>query len=85
MSAWHDDFANTYKNTIANGNSRATQFVQTETPKPTTKNPLPTLSTGKKTGKEILEERVKYFFGKGWASGLGVMQQELATLMYLTT
>ncbi|MEJ5246035.1 MAG: rhodanese-like domain-containing protein [Bacteroidota bacterium] len=72
MSAWHDDFATTYKNTIANGNSRATQFVQTETPKPTTKNPLPTLNTGKKTGKEILEERVKYLFGKGWASGLGV-------------
>lgn len=71
MSSWHEDFAATYKNIIANGNSRIAQFVQTETPKPTTKNPLPTLNTGKKTGKEILEERVKFLFEKGFSAGLG--------------
>ncbi len=71
MSSWHDDFATGYKNAIANGNARASQFVQTETPKPTTKNPLPNITTGKKTGKEILEERVKLLFEKGWSAGIG--------------
>lgn len=71
MSSWHDDFATNYKNVVANGNSRVAQFTSTETPKPTTKNPLPTLNTGKKTGKEILEERVKFLFEKGFTSGTG--------------
>lgn len=68
MSAWHDTCATTYKNTIGNG--KAAMFVSTETPKPAKGTTYPTLTTGKTTGKEILEERVKALFALGYSSSL---------------
>ncbi|NUN08126.1 MAG: rhodanese-like domain-containing protein [Ignavibacteriaceae bacterium] len=54
MSAWNDSVANSWKPAVGNN---YTNFVTT----PTDKNPagnLPTLRTGKTTGKEILEARI---------------------------
>ncbi len=64
MSSWNQIFAENYW--LANiGNSRAGQFTTT----PSSKNPageLPVLNTGKKTGAEILEARVKELLSGGW-------------------
>lgn len=65
MCSWHQDFASKWKNTIANGNAYASQFVST----PTDKGPLgelPTLTTGKTTGQEILEARVNAVLAEGF-------------------
>jgi rhodanese-related sulfurtransferase len=64
MCSWHADFANKWQNSI--GNTYATQF----TGDPTDKNALgnmPTLSTGKTTGMEILEARIAAVFAEGFA------------------
>lgn len=64
MSSWHQVFAEGYW--LANvGNSRAGQFTTTPTSKNQPGN-LPTLNTGKKTGPEILEARVKELLAAGW-------------------
>ena len=64
MSSWHQVFAEGYW--LANiGNSRKTQFTTTPTPKNQPEN-LPVLNTGKKTGPEILEVRVKELLAGGW-------------------
>lgn len=64
MSSWHQVFAENYW--LANiGNSRAGQFTTQATPKNQPGN-LPTLNTGKKTGAEILEVRVKELLSAGW-------------------
>lgn len=54
MSAWNDSIANSWKPNIANN---YTSFVTEATAKATA-GTLPTLTTGKTTGKEILEARV---------------------------
>ncbi len=56
MSSWHDDFATGYKNTIANGNSKAALFTATETPKPTQLVAMPTLTTGKDLARQLLTQ-----------------------------
>ncbi len=47
-------------------NGRATQFVQTAAPTKPAKGDLPTLSTGKKTGQEILSVRVDSLLAQGF-------------------
>lgn len=54
MSAWHRDCANSWLPSIGNN---YTSFVTTATSKAAAGS-LPTLSTGKTTGKEILEARI---------------------------
>jgi len=63
MSSWHDDFAATWNSKI--GNSRAAQFV-TETTDKAAKTTLPTINTGKTTGREILEVRVDTLLKRGF-------------------
>lgn len=65
MCAWHADFAGKWNTAVANGNSYASQFVTTETAKGA-KGTLPKLSTGKKTGQEILEARVAALLTEGF-------------------
>jgi rhodanese-related sulfurtransferase len=65
MCAWHVDFSGKWKTAIASGNTYASQFTAT----PTAMNAvgsLPTLSTGKKTGQEILEARVNALLTEGF-------------------
>lgn len=68
MASWHDDFAAGWKSKLSN--AYATQLVTEDTaPGPVTG--LPTLSTGKKTGREILEAQAAKLFADGY-SGVGV-------------
>jgi rhodanese-related sulfurtransferase len=54
MSSWNSEVANSWTPNIGNN---YTNFVTTDYPKAAPGN-LPTLNTGKKTGKEILEARI---------------------------
>jgi rhodanese-related sulfurtransferase len=65
MCAWHVDFASRWNNTIAGGNAHAAIFTATATPK-AAKGGMPVLSTGKKTGQEILEARVATLLTEGF-------------------
>ncbi len=65
MCSWHTDFAGKWKTTIAGGNARATQFETTNNDK-AVKGELPVLSTGKSTGKDILEARVTALLTEGF-------------------
>ncbi|HOH99419.1 MAG TPA: rhodanese-like domain-containing protein [Bacteroidales bacterium] len=65
MCSWNSTFAGPWNNAIANGNAYASQFVTTPTDK-AAKGNLPTLSTGKTTGKEILEARVAALLTEGY-------------------
>ena len=65
MCSWHSDFSTNWETTIANGNSRAAEFVTTPAAKGAAGS-LPELHTGKKTGQEILEARVNELFTLGY-------------------
>lgn len=65
MCSWHADFAGRWNTAIASGNAYASQFVTTDTPKGA-KGAMPALSTGKKTGQEILEARVTAVLTEGY-------------------
>lgn len=65
MCSWHADFAGRWNTAIASGNAYAAQFVSTDTPKGA-KGSLPVLSTGKTTGKEILEARAAVVLTEGF-------------------
>jgi rhodanese-related sulfurtransferase len=65
MSSWNNHFANSWRNNIGNG--RAAQFVTTNFPKPAA-GALPTLSTGKTSGADILEARVQALLAEGFSS-----------------
>lgn len=62
------------------GNTRATQFVTTDPPAKPAKGSLPKLSTGKKTGAEILEARVNQALSDGFNFGIteGTVYQNLS-------
>jgi rhodanese-related sulfurtransferase len=64
MCSWNTLTANSWKNAI--GNSKASEFVTTDFPKPAAGN-LPTLSTGKTTGSEILAARMQVLLGEGYS------------------
>lgn len=64
MCSWHEQFASRWRNAIGNG--KAAQFVTTNYPKPAAGN-LPTLSTGKTTGAEILEARIQAVSVEGYS------------------
>lgn len=63
MASWHSDFKGKWTSKLSN--ARATQFVADETAKGPAGS-YPTINTGKKTGKEILEARVDELLAKGY-------------------
>jgi len=65
MCSWNEFFATSWQNAVANGNAYASQFVSTATDK-NAMGSLPTLSTGKTTGQEILEARVNELLTAGF-------------------
>jgi len=65
MSSWNNVFATSWKNTVANGNTQASTFTATATAK-NEAGELPVLSTGFKTGQEILEARVDALLSEGF-------------------
>lgn len=69
MCSWNKDFAKRWNDIVANGNQYASQFDKTVYPKPA-KGDLPVLTTGKKTGKEILTARVEQMFKDGFNFGI---------------
>ena len=66
MCSWHADFASKWNSAIANGNAYASQFTTTDSPK-ASKGSLPTLSTGKTTGPEILDARIAAALTEGYS------------------
>jgi rhodanese-related sulfurtransferase len=66
MCAWNDYFAGKWKTTIATGNAYASQFTTTATAMGPAGN-LPTLTTGKTSGQEILEARVNALLTEGFS------------------
>lgn len=65
MASWHPDFSSTWKNGIGNGGQA--YLKQDSVAKPAL-GALPTLNTGMKTGKEILDARVAQLFSEGFPS-----------------
>ncbi|HUX96823.1 MAG TPA: rhodanese-like domain-containing protein [Bacteroidales bacterium] len=65
MCSWNSDFAGKWNTAIANGNAYQSQFSTTAANK-NTAGDLPTLSTGKTTGQEILEARVNILLAEGF-------------------
>jgi rhodanese-related sulfurtransferase len=65
MCSWNPDFAGRWKNAVAGGNAYASQFTPTPTEK-SVKGKLPVLTTGKTTGREILEARVDSVLSEGF-------------------
>lgn len=66
MCSWNDDFAAKWKTTISN--KYASQFVTTAAPAKPAKGTLPSLTTGKKTGKEIVQARVEALLKEGFGA-----------------
>ncbi|MGQ9820116.1 MAG: rhodanese-like domain-containing protein [Candidatus Kapaibacteriales bacterium] len=64
MCAWHQDFASRWNNAISN--KYASQLENTPSPKKPSPGSLPILTTGKKTGKEIVQTRVEYLLNEGF-------------------
>ncbi len=67
MCSWHTDFATKWQNAVANGNTYATQFTPTPTPKAAIGS-MPTLATGETTGAAILAARVAALFTEGYGA-----------------
>ncbi len=65
MCSWHSDFAGGWNSAVANGNAYASQFTSDASAKGD-QGDLPTLSTGKTTGQEILEARVASLLSEGF-------------------
>ncbi len=65
MSSWAARFAEDYWNKNI-GNARAAAFVRTPSPPKNPAGALPTLTTGKTTGPEILEARVRALLTAGF-------------------
>lgn len=65
MCAWNADFSSKWKNTVAAGNTYASQFTATAAEKGVA-GELPVLTTGKTTGLEILEARVAAILAEGF-------------------
>ncbi len=65
MASWHSDFSATWKNGIGNG---AQSLISQDTVAKPVLGSLPTLTTGKTTGKEILDARVAQLFIDGFPS-----------------
>lgn len=63
MCAWHSDFATKWNTSTSN--MYATQFTSTATAK-AAKGSMPTLTTGKTTGKDILDARVAILLSEGF-------------------
>lgn len=63
MSSWHADFAGKWNTAVSN--MYATQFTTTASAKAAIGN-IPTLTTGKTTGQEILEARVNALLVEGF-------------------
>ena len=66
MCSWNEEFAGKWNTAAANGNAYATQFVSTSTAKGP-QGELPSLSTGKTTGQDILEARIDEVLEEGFS------------------
>ena len=66
MCSWNTDFADKWNNATANGNTYTTQFTADATEKGPAGD-MPTLSTGKTTGQEILQARVDALLAEGFS------------------
>jgi len=64
MCSWHEDFAGKWNSNISNGH--ASQFTSDATAKGAAGS-MPTLSTGKTTGQEILEARAAAVLAEGFS------------------
>ncbi|MEN8229826.1 MAG: rhodanese-like domain-containing protein [Bacteroidota bacterium] len=64
MCSWHEDFAGSWPGNISNGLSA---LFESDSPAKDAASDLPTLSTGKETGQEILESRLSTTFAEGFA------------------
>lgn len=67
MASWHADFMVTWANAVKDGNHAQSIISQTPVDKPAA-GALPTITTGKTTGKEILLARVEQAFKDGFPS-----------------
>lgn len=67
MCSWNEEFATKWNTAAANGNAFSTQFVSTSTAKGAQGN-LPSLSTGKTTGQDILEARIDAVLEEGFSA-----------------
>lgn len=67
MCSWNTFFASRWNTAVANGNSLSTVFTANATEK-AAKGTLPVLSTGKETGKDILEARVQALLTEGFTN-----------------
>jgi hypothetical protein len=65
MSSWNEFFATGYLNAGANGNAYTSQFTSEATAKGPAGD-MPTLTTGKETGQEILEARLAAVLAEGF-------------------
>lgn len=65
MCSWNADFAGKWNTAISTGNAYASQFTSTATEK-NVAGEMPTLTTGKTTGQEILEARVAALLTEGF-------------------
>jgi rhodanese-related sulfurtransferase len=65
MCSWNVDFASKWNTAISNGNAYASEFTATATEKGAM-GEMPVLSTGFKTGQEILEARVDAILTEGF-------------------
>lgn len=68
MASWHTDFMGTWKNSV--GNVGASVISKTTVDKPAA-GALPTITTGKTTGKDILLARIEQAFKDGFPSVKG--------------
>lgn len=64
MCSWHSDFSAKWKTAI--GNTYASQFLFDDPPSKPAVGAMPSLSTGKSTGKEILDLRVASLLSEGF-------------------
>jgi rhodanese-related sulfurtransferase len=67
MCSWNSFFASRWNTAIASGNTLSTAFTSTVTEKGS-KGSLPVITTGKETGKEILEARVQALLTEGFTN-----------------
>lgn len=80
MSSWDSTFAQSYW-LAKRSNAYATNFVQSPSPSKNPKGSLPTtLATGKTTGPEILDARVKALFAAGYSEATVPAQSVMQSL-----
>lgn len=67
MCSWNEDYATKWSSVVENGNAYATQFT-TDVTAMGPMGDMPTLSTGKSNGQDILEARVSTILADGFSA-----------------